>query len=81
MALNEIASVIYDDHRSQGKPIYFGAKPYLEAMTTLRDISENYGLDSGSYIVAYLLGNLQTWRGEVAKAEKKELKRRLKSGR
>ena len=81
MSLSEIAQIIYKDHRQNGKKIYFGAVPYLDALSSLNSISDDYGMDSGSSIVAYLLSNLSTWKGEVAKAVKKELNKRLKSGR
>lgn len=79
MDLNQIAQVIYDDHRAQGRTVNYAAKPYLEAMSTMRDIKENYMADSGTSIVAYLLGNLTSWGGETARAVKKELNRRLKA--
>ena len=56
---------------------YFGAVPYLEAMLTLGSIDDNYFEDSGSSVVAYFLGNARTWRGEVAKRIKAELKAML----
>ena len=59
--------------------IYFGAKPYLEAMGALNNISEDYGLDSGSSIVAYFLANAATWRGDTARRVKSELKAMLKA--
>lgn len=80
MKLNEIASLIYDDHRAQGKKVNYAAKPYLEALSGMREITDSYGFDPGSSIVAYLLGNLSSWKGDVAKAVKKELNKRLKSG-
>ena len=64
-----IANEIAFDWR---KP-YFGAVPYLDAMATLDNITENYGLDSGKSIVVYFLGNATTWRGETARRIKKEL--------
>jgi hypothetical protein len=79
MDLNELAIIIYDDHRKQKRQVNFAAKPYLEAMSTLKTINDNYIMDSGSSIVAYLLGNLTSWKGEMARAVKKELNRRLKS--
>ena len=75
LQLNEIAQIVYDDWRN----VNYAAKPYLEAMSTLRSIKDNYILDSGSSIVAYFLSNATSWRGEVAKAVKKELNRRLKA--
>jgi len=69
-----IASEIKKDWRK----IYFGAKPYLEAMFSLTNISDNYGLDSGKSVVAYFLSNASTWRGDVARRIKAELKQLLK---
>lgn len=54
--------------------VWFGAKPYLEALECLNSISDNYGLDSGKSVVLYFLANAQTWRGPDARRIKKELK-------
>jgi hypothetical protein len=59
------------------KKVNFAAEPYLAAMATLDSIGDNYGLDSGKSIVLYFLSNAGTWRGDVARAVKKELKRRV----
>ena len=56
---------------------YFGAVPYLEAMFTLSSIEDNYFCDSGKSIVNYFLANAGTWRGEVARRVKAELKAML----
>lgn len=68
--LYEIAKEI----RRDWKNVYFGAKPYLDAMATLDSINDNYGFDSAKSIVLYFLGNAATWRGETAKRIKAELK-------
>lgn len=68
--LHSIASEI----RHEWKNVYFGAKPYLDAMGTLTSIHDNYGLDSGQNIVSYFLANASTFRGEAAKRIKAELK-------
>jgi len=60
---------------------YFGAKPYIEAMRSMDEITDPYFLDPGSEIVARFLGNASTWRGETARAVKKELNRRLKENK
>ena len=52
---------------------YFGAIPYINAMRALDDIEDNFFDDPGREIVAYFLGNAQTWRGETARRIKKEL--------
>lgn len=54
--------------------VYFGAVPYLQAMSTMKTIQDNYGADDGKGIVLYFLANASTWRGEVAKRIKAELK-------
>lgn len=77
--LNQIASEILDDHKTQGKKLYFGAVPYVQAMQSLGQASESYGADPGTQIVAYALSNLSTWRGEKAREIKKELNAILKS--
>jgi hypothetical protein len=57
-----------------GTDIWFGAKPYLDAMATLDSINDKYGMDSAKSIVLYFLSNASTWRGETAKRIKTELK-------
>jgi hypothetical protein len=68
--LYEIAAEISGDW----KKVYFGAVPYLEAMSSLNQVGENYGMDTGDSIVRYFLSNAASWRGEVAKRVKNELK-------
>lgn len=58
--------------------VYFGAVPYLDALSALDSINDNYGLDSADSIVRYFLANAQTWRGEDARRIKAELKGLLK---
>jgi len=70
----EIATEI----RKDWKNVNFAAKPYLDAMSTLNSISDNYIMDSGKSIVLYFLSNASSWRGEVAKAIKAELKAMVK---
>lgn len=68
--LREIAREIRADWT---KP-YFGAVPYLDALSTMGNITENYYYDTGDSIVMYFLANASTWRGPVARAIKAELK-------
>lgn len=63
-----------DIRKDWGSKVYFGAKPYLDAMATLDSINDNYGWDSADDIIRYFLANASTWRGETAKKIKKELK-------
>ena len=72
--LYEIAKEIKKDWKN----VYFGAKPYLDAMATLDKVSDNYGWDSGKSIVNYFLSNASTWRGDTAKRIKAELKAMVK---
>jgi hypothetical protein len=69
--LYEIAAEV----RRDWKKVSPYAKPYLDAMGTLGNIRENYGLDSGVSIVLYFLSNASGWRGDKAKAIKAELKK------
>jgi hypothetical protein len=74
-SLSEIAKEIKKDW---GAKIYFGAKPYLNAMLSLDSVDDNYGWDSGKSMVLYFLSNASTWRGETAKRIKAELKAMVK---
>ncbi len=74
MTIAELATLI----RSDWKKVYFGAVPYLDAMGQMDKVTDSYGLDPGKEIVNYFLANANTWRGEVARAVKKELNLRVK---
>jgi ferritin len=76
MTLSQIASLIYTDWKN----VNYGAKPYLEAMSSLQNVSDMYGQDSGISVVAYFLSNAAAYKGETAKAIKKELQRRIRRG-
>ena len=65
---------IAQEIRTDWTKVYFGAEPYLNAMELLSSPSDYYGADSGSSIVAYFLANAGTWRGEVARRVKAELR-------
>jgi hypothetical protein len=72
--LHQIAHLIYQDWKN----VNYAALPYLKAMSTLNSVKDNYGLDSGQSVVMYFLSNATSWRGETARAVKKELNRRIK---
>ena len=72
-SLNTIAREI----RSDWAKVNFGAVPFLDAMETLDSIDDMYYMDSAKSIVRYFLSNANTWRGEVAKRVKLELKAML----
>lgn len=67
-------SAIAREIKTDWKKPYFGAVPYLNAMSSLDTIKDNYYLDSGESIVMYFLSNAHTWRGANAKRIKAELK-------
>jgi hypothetical protein len=66
--------LIAKDIRKDWKNVNYAAKPYLEALGSLDQVTDNYYLDSGKSMVLYFLANAGTWRGETAKAIKAELK-------
>ena len=66
--------VIAEDIRKDWKKVNYAAKPYLDAMSELNSISDKYYFDSGKSIVSYFLANAGTWRGDVARLIKAELK-------
>ena len=72
------------ERKSKPKPwrekyCYFTADgSQMGAMLSMSDINEDYGWDSGKYVVACGLGNLQTWKGAKAREIKKELNAMLK---
>ena len=66
--------VIAQEIRSDWKNIYFGARPYLVAMSNLSTMTDRYGCDSAKSIVLYFLANSSTWRGETARRVKAELR-------
>lgn len=68
--LSEIANEI----RKDWTKMYFGAVPYVDAMSILDSINDNYFMDSAKSVVLYFLANAGTWRGDVARRVKAELK-------
>jgi len=60
--------------RMDWKKPYFGAVPYLDAMSELESIADKYYDDSARSVVMYFLANASTWRGDNAKRIKAELK-------
>lgn len=68
--LSEIAQEV----RADWKNVNFAAKPYLDAMGSMLSVEDRYGMDSGKSIVLYFLSNAGSWRGDVARRVKAELK-------
>jgi len=69
--------IAHEIKKDWGNKMYFGAVPYVNALTTLDSIDEMYIHDSGRMIVAGFLSNASTWRGEKARGIKEELKSML----
>lgn len=74
LTISDIARLI----RIYWENIYFGAKPYIQAMNCLETVDDNYGMDSGRTIINYALANMQSFSGPVARLVKAELRRRIK---
>lgn len=72
--LSEIAKEI----RADWKNVSVYARPYLDAMASLSTCNENYHADTARGVVLYFLSNAGSWRGEVARRVKKELKEMVK---
>ena len=73
--LKEIAAEIRADWRPR---INGAAEPYVSVMSELSDCRERYGMETGFDMVRGFLMNAQTWRGEVARKLKLELRAMLK---
>ena len=58
---------------------YRALMPYLDAMSSLEDMSSRFGAESASSIIAYFLANAGQWKGETARRVKAELNSMLKS--
>jgi hypothetical protein len=68
--IDTIASEILIDWKN----VNYAAKPYLAAMRDLETMQDNYYQDDAQSVVRYFLANAGTWRGDVAKRVKAELK-------
>lgn len=56
---------------------YFGAVPYLAAMSCIDKLEDSYICENGRTQVIYFLANASTWKGVVARRIKAELKAML----
>lgn len=70
-------SAIASQIQSDWKNVNYAAKPYLAAMRDLENMQDNYYQDDAQSVVRYFLANAGTWRGDVAKSIKAELKAML----
>lgn len=71
--MRPIYEIAADISRNWPKPFY-GAKPYLDAMHSLVDLTSKYGYDNADGIIRYFLSNAATWKGPDAKRIKAELR-------
>ncbi len=69
-----ISTIAMEIRGDWGVKVNYAAKPYLDAMLSLDKITDNYYMDSAKSIVMYFLSNASSWRGDVAKRIKAELK-------
>lgn len=72
-----IAREIRADWSTRGKGVNYAAKPYLDAMLELDQITDRYIMDSARDIVLRFLGNASSWRGDKAREIKAELRKIL----
>lgn len=75
--MSRLINVIAAEIRSDWSNVWFGAEPYVQAMESMNTLEDGYlfpGRNAGESVVVGFLGNAQTWRGEVARRIKKELK-------
>jgi hypothetical protein len=56
---------------------YFDAVPHIHGMRRIEKVTDRYEVDDGEGLVHYFLVNARTWRGEVAKRVKAELREML----
>jgi hypothetical protein len=57
--------------------VNYAARPYLDAMHQITGFGDKYYHESCETVILYFLANAGTWRGEVARRIKAELRTRL----
>lgn len=72
--LKDIAA---DIREAWGAKVNFAAKPYLDALLTLEQITDTYGADTAESIVRYFLSNAAQFKGARARELKEELRAHL----
>ena len=78
--MRDLSTIASDIRRDWQRP-YFGAVPYIGAMSSLSTLADAYGADSARSIVLYFLSNATSWRGNTARLVKAELKAMLKGNK
>lgn len=76
----DLSTIAYDILRHWARP-YFGAVPYIEALTQCGSLSDRYGPggERADDLVNRLLSNCGTWRGPDARRIKQELRSMLEA--
>lgn len=69
---------IAGDIQADWAKVNFAAAPYLDAMTTLNTINDDYLASNARWMVARFLSNASAWRGPTARQIKAELNSMLK---
>lgn len=69
----EIAAEIKQDWPAARDPRH-PAGHYVNAMSDIRYITDNYFYDTARTVVMYFLSNAGSWRGDVARRVKAELR-------
>lgn len=77
--ISDLAWYVIRDHHSRQKPFSGAVIPYLDAMRKCTTLNDQYGCESAQSIVLHFLGNFSSARGEVSKAVRVELKKRLRA--
>jgi len=73
--LNTIAAEIKSDWRTR---LNGAAVPYIEGLSELRDPRDQWFRETGADAIRGFLNNAQSWRGDVARRVKAELRAILK---
>ena len=76
--MHRTLTAIARDIRNTWPKVNFAAQPYLDAMSTLHSIDDDFYADSGRSVVLYFLSNAASWRGDDARRIKAELNKMLK---
>ena len=71
-------NVIADEIRKEWAKPYFGAVPYIDAMSQVESITDRYIAETGKDLVLGFLCNCSSWRGDAARRIKAELKELLR---
>ena len=79
LSFGEIADIIKKDWGAGLTKKYGYYDNYVAPLYSINSLNDMYYFDTAFSVVSYALANYGTWKGETAKAIKKELNRRLKA--